>query len=139
MVPAPMTRFAEFFRFRLTAGAVALGLICVLSLGAQGLGWSGAKDSVDVLTGFFAPLLFLLAIVWRDFRQAWRKLLQSMLASSKHTFILVFDPLFCAAIGAKVAARVAVLAIAPPLPRIVDVNLTPRLLPIPRAPMGAAI
>jgi hypothetical protein len=96
------------------------------------------SDTLNVVSA--AMVIPMLPLVWLAFVLQQRDKRHLRRIAAKQNYFVVACPLVIAALTSKVT----LLAIRPaakplPLPRITDVNLTPRLLPIPRAYMGAAI
>ena len=99
--------------------------------------------TLDILClTMISPLPFLVAIWGGDngILRSGQRILARLLKVGKKSYLTVDHPLVVAAMAIRLDVRNArVAAMILPLPRIVDLNLTPRLLPVPRAHMGALI
>lgn len=100
-------------------------------------------DALVIYTVSIGAAEAVLILLWQGntgILKAGHKLMLRLLKPGRRDFIVVDHPLALAALKAllnEVLSFVATLAL--PLPGIPDVNLTPRLLPVPRSNMGAAV
>lgn len=125
--------FSDF----LTLGMLLLALLIVIGYVAAQVDYldQGILEvSSAISVAAVAPLAWLAKCLMQRDKRFLRRL-----ASQRLDYFLVANPLAMIAMQCRVVLLIArSVAMVLPLPGITNVNLSPRLLPVPRARLGAA-
>lgn len=114
---------------------MALLAVCMAVMSA-GFVEASTLDSLSLIT--IAPLPLVL-FLWKDVLIASQRFLEWVSSRGKQHFIIVKPALCNAELQLCIRERrSALVAMILPISGIIDINLTPKLLPIPRPHMGAA-
>lgn len=122
----------RLFWVMMAAGGVILLCSLLLPFGVIN------TDALNIAATGTAMFVLPTAYLMRGLDRQAKRLLKRFLGHAQTSYIAVADPLaIISACVAVLARSISLIAIALPIPRIPDINLSPRLLPVPRAHMGA--